>query len=582
MVDARHRGMTAALILLLVSGVTIGCGSDATPPATTSAPPSAPPPAPEPEPEPEPEPGDECDDSFDGAFDAIQTVVFERRGCTTDVCHGDGAAGGLDLRADVSYDNLVRADSTGSALRRVEPTKVKESYLFQKLAAATDPSFVTIEVGGSPMPLSGAPLTAGELEAVRLWIEGAAPRDGSIGDEFGGNRVAELLDACLPEPDPVVIEPLAAPAADEGIQMPMPPHPIAAASELEICFAEYIDFRDRIPPRFLTPDGNSFYANGDETLADPNTHHLTLSYSGFGAEMVDAPEYGRWECAVGPRAGEECDPLDPDACDGAQCRSEIKNSVACVGFGPAGGGNGITPNSRTRTANGREGYFAEFPSHGIFYWNSHAFNLTPRDLTHHYYMNIYFTDDLRFQDVGFQNTSQIYIAAGTPPFTKAEYCAEHVLPQGSQVISLTSHTHKRGESFTIDLKSTGERLYDNPFWDDPIILEFDPPLRFDSDDVDDRTLVYCAVYNNGVAPDGSPDPSAVTRKSFKPERTDCRPVACAEGLVGEPCNGANDHAACDTSPGAGDGMCDACGITAGVTSDDEMFIILGSTLEVVE
>lgn len=92
------------------------------------------------------------------------------------------------------------------------------------------------------------------------------------------------------------------------------------------------------------------------------------------------------------------------------------------------------------------------------------------------------------------------------------------------------------------------------------------------------TLVHCALYNNGVAADGSPDPSAVTRKSLKPDRTDCRPVACADGRVGEPCSGPRDHAACDTSPGAGDGLCDACPIAAGVTSDHEMFIILGSTL----
>ena len=30
--------------------------------------------------------------------------------------------------------------------------------------------------------------------------------------------------------------------------------------------------------------------------------------------------------------------------------------------------------------------------------------------------------------------------------------------------------------------------------------------------------------------------------------------------------------------GAGDGSCDACAITAGITSDDEMFVLLGATL----
>ncbi|MDG2306726.1 MAG: hypothetical protein P8R42_19150 [Candidatus Binatia bacterium] len=585
MIEVLKRNCLALLFFVFVAGFAAGCGSESTSGTATSAPPAEIPPEPEPGPEPgpdpEPNPGD-CDESFDGAYDAIQNVIFERRGCTADACHGSSAAGGLVLSADVSFDNLVRADSVGSILRRVEPTKVKDSYLFHKLAAATDPSLVTIDLAGSAMPLSGAALSRQELEAIRLWIEGGSPREGSIGDEFGGNRVADLLDACLPDPEPVVIEPLEPPADGMGVQMSMPPHQIPAASEFEICFAEYIDFRDQIPDEFLTPDGDSFYANGETNLADPNTHHLTISYSGFGAEMVDAPEFGRWECAAGPLEGEACDPLDPDHCDGGQCRSEIKSSVACLGFGPRGGGSGITPGSRVQTANGRPGFFAEFPSHGIFYWNSHAFNLTPKDLTHHNYTNVYFTDDLRFKDVGFQNTSQLGIAAGTPPFTKAEYCAEHVLPRGTELLSLVSHTHKRGERFTMNLKSTGELLYDNPFWDDPLWIYYEPARLFDSEDPADRTIIYCAVYNNGVAPDGSPDVGGVTRLSRKPERSSCRPVACAEGLIGEPCKGVNDDAACDTSPGAGDGMCDACPITGGLTSDDEMFIILGSTLEVVQ
>ncbi len=277
------------LALVVWLGAAAGCGSSATSPSSTTEPPPAP--APDPEPG---EPG-ACDESFDGAFDAIQTVIFERRGCTSDVCHGEAAVGGLDLRAEVAFDNLVGVPSVGSNLLRVDPTKVGESYLYLKLAAATDPSLVTVPIAGSGMPLSGSPISLKELEAIRLWIEGAAPGDGSIGDEFGGNRVADLLDACLPPPSAVVVEPLRAPDADAGVQLVMPPHRIEAASEVEICYAEYIDLRDQIPPEVLTPDGNAFYVRDQEDLADPNTHHQTLSFSGLGADMVDAPEFGRWE-----------------------------------------------------------------------------------------------------------------------------------------------------------------------------------------------------------------------------------------------------------------------------------------------
>ena len=42
----------------------------------------------------------------------------------------------------------------------------------------------------------------------------------------------------------------------------------------------------------------------------------------------------------------------------------------------------------------------------------------------------------------------------------------------------------------------------------------------------------------------------------------------------ELCNG--DNAFCDSSPGAGDGDCDACPLTGGMRTTDEMFILFGN------
>jgi len=51
-------------------------------------------------------------------------------------------------------------------------------------------------------------------------------------------------------------------------------------------------------------------------------------------------------------------------------------------------------------------------------------------------------------------------------------------------------------------------------------------------------------------------------------------TGCTAGKVGETCNGKN--ADCDTTPGAGDGVCDACTLVGGVTTEDEMFLLLGN------
>lgn len=94
----------------------------------------------------------------------------------------------------------------------------------------------------------------------------------------------------------------------------------------------------------------------------------------------------------------------------------------------------------------------------------------------------------------------------------------------------------------------------------------------------ERTIHYCAYYENGVASDGSPDPSTVKRRSKTPSNSLnlCEPVACTAGRIGEACGGGDDHASCDSAPDAGDGECDACVATGGNSTEDEMFILLGA------
>jgi hypothetical protein len=122
---------------------------------------------------------------------------------------------------------------------------------------------------------------------------------------------------------------------------------------------------------------------------------------------------------------------------------------------------------------------------------------------------------------------------------------------------------------------------DKPFYvgqnyDEPLQLNFTPPWEFNRAALDTRTIVYCSLYNNGVNVDGAPNLDTVTRLSRKPARSTCTPTACVAGKIGAPCNGPNDGTSCDTKEGAGDGFCDACPISAGITSDDEMFILTGA------
>lgn len=92
---------------------------------------------------------------------------------------------------------------------------------------------------------------------------------------------------------------------------------------------------------------------------------------------------------------------------------------------------------------------------------------------------------------------------------------------------------------------------------------------------EERTLTYGAEYDNGFL-----DPSRVELNSRVPTNgPPCSPTHCAQGNVGARCQGASPaerDQSCDSQPGAGDGVCDACTVTFGVTTDDEMFVLASS------
>ncbi|HKU44396.1 MAG TPA: hypothetical protein VJR89_39825 [Polyangiales bacterium] len=524
----------------------------------------------------EPSAGDCASSQFESTFAAIQKVIFEASSCTNDMCHGAKAMGGLDLRADVAYENLIEVPSTLGALYRVMPGEPDESFLYNKLRAAIEPESVKIE--GSSMPSGMPPLSADHLEVVRRWIEAGAPEKGSVGDSVTGqsDKLAALLGTCLPKSTPVEITPLSAPEKREGVQFEMAPFTLPGGSEVDVCFAQYYDVSDVVPDEFQDKAKGVFFVNGQRVRQDPQSHHLTLIHPMLAPEMVKDPSFGEWACRGGDNEGQSCDPLQQSGCGAGQCASEVKHDAACLGFGPPTGSNILTQGrvAAAQTAQyyqpPREGVYSTFPIKGVVYWNSHSFNLTERDTKLHAWINLYFAKDRQHELETLAVAQNISAAAGTAPFTTKNVCANWVAPQNSLLYNLTSHTHKRGRNFTVELN--GKRIYQSAIYSDPVEQMFDPPLRLDAADPAQRTFKYCADFNNGVNRDGLPDLDLVTRLSTMPDRTTCQPVACVAGKVGGACRGA-DNAACDSKPGAGDGWCDACAITAGQTTEDEMFVL---------
>jgi len=624
--------------------------------------------------------GQECEVEFDSTFEMIEAIVFEGRGCTSANCHiGPAPASNLDLSPGLAFENLFDRPVTSvvvPGLRRVAPVDKQGSLLWLNLASAVMPELWTAPL--RPMPSGGLPpLSVEELDLVRVWIENGAPRDGVVPESVG------LVDACLPPPRPLEIEPLEPPPPGVGIQLRAPRLPMPANSETEVCFVSYFDFSDQVPPESLSDDGKSFFVKNGRGRSDPLTHHQVAFVYG-GSTPLEHPVWGSFTCKHGPREGEPCDPRDYDSCgEPGGCGSTPIRSVACIGYGP-GDASVLNNFALENTMVASDGdVLAQIPIEGIVVWNSHSFNVTDYPGKVDRWLNYEFADAEDQQtlrtSVAIVDLSALY-APNVPAYGVDEICNHYVLPPGVDLTFLSFHTHKRGKRWrtfrgafaceggpndgqacspfgpdpglplrdrcsgarcsgvafpragdcdrnlavSIDelvrgalialgkvplsdcppfdadgddrvdiaeivmaVQSTLETeldpeeslLYVGLDYADPYRLVLDPPLQLGGPGTADeqRTLTYCALYDNGFT-----DEDEVVRASRRPTNANgCTPTHCAEGRVGERCNGSSlaAHRSCDSTPGAGDGFCDACPARFGVTTDDEMFILIGGYLE---
>jgi hypothetical protein len=547
------------------------------------------------------------DCNYASTFDAIQATVFEASGCTASTCHGDALSGGLDLRAGESFDALVRQPSTlDASVQRVFPGDQDRSLLYLKLAAATNGT----ELGplGQPMPSGGTPLSEDQLDSIRLWIRGGAPADSIVGGTLERLGCEGTFEA-----EPNKINPLPPPDPSEGVQFYAGGWALDAEAEDEVCFATYYDFTDQVPPEFQVDcdefgEGRKCFAfRRNELAQDGQSHHSIINV--FTPESdPNGADWGPWQCLGGENGGQSCDPTTANPCGaGSQCATPAITSVACVAYPHAprefglGGGVGGATGSQVQLSGAQESTFVDLPPAGVYSrlplkgfvsWNSHGFNLTKSATTIEQWVNLTFAPAaertwLRRQIFEAEN---IFAMTSVEPFSKREVCMTWTLPQYSQLLSLSSHMHQRGELFRIWLPPNepcegtsnceppaAAADYESRLYDDPLYTYYDPPNDYSSPNIDARTFKACAVYDNGAD-----NPAEVKRESTKPNTPVCdfRPVAgcgCPEDER-ECFGGDNQGLACggDDSLCGDGGLCDACPLLGGITTDDEMFIPLGS------
>ena len=542
---------------------------------------------PPPEPEPEPEPEDvECTTvEYESTFDVVQSIFNEK--CVG--CHGsENPSAGLDLSAGNSYANIFEVPSTQSDLQLVHPGDTERSYLFLKVAAPYDDSVV---ISGGRMPAGGS-LTEREVDIIRFWIYAGGTDDTVMVQ--GTDEI--VLDACLAEPDPYTIEPLDAPAESEGVQIEMPYTALGPAGESETCVAVFEDFCDRIPEEYLVPGGGYFYYDVNEIRMEAFSHHLLVQMpaSQYRGEFLDPSEFSGWKCRAGERDGEECDPRDREFCGEGRCATEMENSTACIGYGPANGNNLATftgtqqPQAYSRNA---DGVYSIAPCRTIVAWNLHAFNLTAEEAEITAKVNFEFAEDRRWPSrrlttdggggLGGFGIGRL-TREGAEAYTENTLCTDVELPQGCFLVSADSHNHYLGvRAWWTD--PDGKVFYDSRIYNDPVNLRFEDPIEYPEADPATRTFRFCTTYRNGIDENGNIDVDRMSRSSTRPysffggeggcepyrcvnEGVDRRAINCDDGIA----NFKGNDAACN-SPGKEDGFCDGCSIRGGVTTQDEMY-----------
>ena len=549
------------------------------------------------------------DAEYASTFEGIQALIFDNPvyNCTNDACHGSGFAGNgnLDLRAGASYGALVGVPSQiQPSTERVFPGDQDLSVLWLKIAERT---LGNVDAPGTGMPASN-PTSVSEdhLEALRLWIRGGAPETGVVAG------TAELLGSCLPAPTPLDIPQPPVPDPAVGTQFAQPGYNLASEDEVEGCVATYYDVSATVPAGMMVDcpgafpgtnetglnAGKCFSYSGNELYQDAQSHHSIVHIYPGDYNWNDSG-WGTWRCYGGPTPDAACVPTTADPCGtGGVCGSKFHPGVACLDTITEDWGAPDFQTSEAPQFSGAQestanfgfptGVYSLLPLKGLIVWNSHAFNLTNQATEMEAWINITYTDQRTWPAIGLFDDQWIF-TQNVPPFEQREYCATHTFPEGTRLFQLTSHTHKRGirwryysppqtpcsapgGSTSPSCLPSGDVFYESYDYSDPLTLNPDPPLHY-TGTVNDRTIKFCALFDNGFT-----NPDHVKTRSGSPTPTgnliiggpcDINATFCMGGVnKGLPCNG--DDGNCPLS------TCDACTLRGGVTTEDEMYIPIGT------
>ncbi|GAB3492751.1 hypothetical protein GCM10027341_07210 [Spirosoma knui] len=395
------------------------------------------------------------------SFDLIQQRILTPS-CATSGCHAsekdaDFLQHGLVLAAGVAYQNLVEAEPKNSAakadgLKRVKPFASLESLLYHKLSVAQNHH--SGKQYGNPMPLGGNPLSDGQVEFVRRWIEAGAPKTGRVAD-------AKLLDDKTTTSTP--FEPLPAPAAGAGFQMNIAAFDIPPKFERELF------------TRKLVGNTQDLYVNRYEINMRSGSHHF-VAYDFRNKNLL-------------PGLNDVRDLRNADNSLNLLTALSMSNHVYLAGS-----------QAQYQDYTFPEGAALLIPAGASLDLNSHYVNKTDAVMKGEAQINLYSVDKSKVtilvQTLDLSNTDLDIPANKRVTLTKT-----FTVSKPRKILTLTSHMHRLGEKFVIKIKGgarDGETIYTSTDWAHPDIVTFKTPIELKKGEGLTSEITYNNTTNKPV------------------------------------------------------------------------------------
>nr|AIA15261.1 Copper type II ascorbate-dependent monooxygenase, C-terminal domain protein [uncultured bacterium] len=398
--------------------------------------------------------------STESSFGYIQQKILNQS-CALSGCHASSqdwafAEHHLILSEGNAYANLVNIDPSNTSakaagLKRVTPSAPDKSLLFLKLSCDAS---LSANGYGSEMPLGRDAISAGQLEYLKNWIEAGASEDGMILTDVG------LLDDNVTVCATKEFIPLEAPALGTGYQLRVDRFTIKPNFEREIFVYKELGNPEDI------------YINRIEMRMRQNSHHfLVNTFDEKTPEkllpQVDAIRELRDD--KGNYVGETVSQMEYQLFTIASQTSEMNYQFP-------------------------DGVALKMPANHKLDVNVHYVNKGTTPIEGECYINIHKADPANIvheaKPIMF-SSEDIYLA----PNQKTIVIKEFTSLEPAKIFMLTSHTHKLGEYFDVQIKGgprNGEVIYSSNNWHHPLIKTYSVPVELNAGE----GLRMIVTYNN--------------------------------------------------------------------------------------